>query len=180
MTTHIALLRGVNLAGKKMVAMSDLQALLTRLGLADVQSALQSGNLVFRCAGRTCAQLERLLEAETVKRLKLEADFFVRTAGEWKAVAAANPFPQAAERDPGRLLVFFLKSGPDAQNVAALQAAIPGRELARVTGRAAYVVYPDGQGRSRFTSTLIEKKLATRATGRNWNTVMRLLALAGG
>ena len=98
---------------------------------------------------------------------------------EWaKEVIKNNPFREEAKRDPSHLVAFLLKDAPDAQNVAALQAAIKGPEIARAKGRQAYIVYPDGIGRSRLTSTLIERKIGTRATGRNWNTVLRLGALA--
>ena len=73
----------------------------------------------------------------------------------------------------------FLKDAPDREQVTALQKAITGREVVRAKGRHAYVVYPDGIGRSRLTSALIEKKLTTRGTGRNWNTVVKIGALAG-
>ena len=180
MTTHIALLRGINVGGNKKVAMADLRDLLTQLGFADPRSLLQSGNLVFRSDGRTGADLERLLDAETEKRLGLKTEFFVRTAEEWQAVVACNPFPEEAERDPGHLLVMSLKEAPDVKAVEALQAAITGRETVRAVGRQAYIVYPDGIGDSRLTHALIEKKLGTRGTGRNWNTVLKLGALAGG
>jgi uncharacterized protein (DUF1697 family) len=176
---HIALLRAVNLPGHNKVGMADLRQLLTDLGFEDVQSLVQSGNLVFGSAGRTSAQLEDSLEKEAKKRFGLETDFFVRTAGEWKALVAANPFPEEAERDPGHLVVMFLKEEADRKDVAALQEAIKGREVVRAKGRQAYIVYPDGIGRSKLTNVLIEKKLGTRSTGRNWNTVLKLGGLAG-
>ena len=171
------MLRGINVGGHKQVAMSDLRDLLSRLGFANPRSLLQSGNLVFDCRSRSAQALERLLEAESVKRLGLDAAFLVRTAAEWRSVIERNPFPEEAEVDPGHFLVQFLKDAPSAANVKALQAAITGREVLRVHGREAYVVYPDGVGRSRLTNTLLERKLETRATGRNWNTVLKLGAL---
>ena len=179
MTTHLALLRGINLGSHKQVAMADLRDLLTGLGFTDARSLLQSGNLVFRGGNCTGARLERLLEAEAKKRLALETDFFVRTAQEWKAIASRNPFRAEAERDPGRLLVLLLKDAPETADVRALEAAITGREVVRADGAHAYIVYPDGIGRSRLTHTLIERKLGTRGTARNWNTVLKLAALAG-
>jgi uncharacterized protein (DUF1697 family) len=179
MTTHIALLRAVNLGSYNKVGMADLRSLLTDLGFEHAQSLLQSGNLIFGSEGRTSAQLEDLLEAEAKKRLGLATDFFVRTAGEWRAVIAGNPFPEEAKRDPGHLLVMVLKEEPDRKDVESLQAAIKGREVVRAKGRHAYIVYPDGVGRSRLTNVLIEKKLGTSGTGRNWNTVLKLGDLAG-
>jgi uncharacterized protein (DUF1697 family) len=71
----------------------------------------------------------------------------------------------------------FLKAAPTSRNVAALEASIKGREYFRCGGKQLYVVYPDGIGRSKLTGTLIEQKLGTRGTGRNWNTVQKLAAL---
>ena len=177
---HIALLRGINVGGHKLVSMADLRDLLTQLGLADVRSLLQSGNLVFGAKGRTAAQLERLLEVEAERRLGLQTDFFVRAAKEWKDVVAHNPFGKEATRDPGHLVVMVLKDAPSVTGVKTLQKAITGREVVRAAGNHLYIVYPDGIGRSRLTTALIDKQLGTRGTGRNWNTVLKLAALAAG
>jgi uncharacterized protein (DUF1697 family) len=179
MTTHLALLRGINVGGHKQVAMADLRDVLTQLGFADARSLLQSGNLVFRCDARQRADLERLLETETARRLALQTDFFVRTAAEWDAVIARNPFRTEAVRNPGHLVVVFLKDMPAAGDVKALQAAITGPEVLRAEGRHVYIVYAGGIGRSRLTSGVIDRYLGTRGTGRNWNTVLKLGALAG-
>jgi uncharacterized protein (DUF1697 family) len=179
MATHIALLRAVNLPGHNKVGMADLRKLLADLGFENVQSILQSGNLIFESTGKTPAQLEGLLESEAKKRLGLETPFFVRSAKDWKAVVAGNPFPEEAERDPGHLIVVFLKKEASAKDVAVLQAAIKGREVVRAKGRHAYIVYPDGVGRSKLTNVMIEKKLGSSGTGRNWNTVLKLGDLVG-
>jgi uncharacterized protein (DUF1697 family) len=179
MTGYVALLRGVNLAGHNKLAMADLKELAAGLGLTEPRTLLQSGNLVFGAEGRTPAELERALEAETKKRLGLATDYFVRSAAEWKAIVTANPFRKEAARDPGHLLVSFLKDAPKPASVRALQAAITGREVLHVRGREAYIVYPDGVGKSRLTSALADRKLETRGTGRNWNTVLRIAALLG-
>lgn len=177
MTGYLALLRAVNLAGRNMVSMSELRALAERLGMQDVRTILQSGNLVFR-GGRSSAaearRLERLLEAETKKALGVATDFFVRSAGEWEEVVAANPFKAEAKSAPGHLLLMCLNDAPAKEAVRALEAAIKGRERVRVSGRHAYFVYPDGVGRSKLTTALIESKLGSRGTARNWNTVLKL------
>ncbi len=177
MTTHVALLRGINVGGHKPVAMAGLRDLLTQLGFVEPRTLLQSGNVVFGSNARTAAQLERMLEAEAAKRLGLETAWFVRTAEEWKGIIARNPFRAEAKRDPSHLVVTFLKDAPDVKDVKALQAAITGPEAVRAVGRQAYVVYPQGIGRSRLTNSLIEKMLGTRGTGRNWNTALKLAAL---
>jgi len=177
-TTYIALLRGINVGGHKMVAMADLRTMLTELGFEGARSLLQSGNVVFRSQARSGAQLERLLEKEAAKRLGLQADFFVRTAVEWKAIIARNPFPKEAERDPAHLAAVFLRKTPETSAVEALQAAKSGPEKVRAEGNQLYIIYPNGFARTRLTLALIEKKLATRGTARNWNTVLKLGATA--
>src|SRR6266851_4977799 len=111
-STVIALLRAVNVGGRKPVPMSDLRGWLEELGFSDVRSVLQSGNLVFRSDAVVGADIERFLEAEAAKRLQLHTDFFVRTIPEWKRIVERNPFGEEAERDPGHLLVLFLKDVP--------------------------------------------------------------------
>jgi uncharacterized protein (DUF1697 family) len=175
----IALLRAINLpASKTQIAMSGLRDLLTTLGFDDVRSVLQSGNLLFRSNVPTPANLERQLETEVEKHFGLRTDILVRTVEERDAVIAHNPFRDEAKRDPGRLIVMFLKDAPGAGAVRALQGAIKGPEIVRAKGREAYIVYPIGIGRSRLTNALIDKKLCTRCTGRNWNTVLKLASLA--
>ncbi len=174
---YIALLRGINVGGNKKVTMADLRALAESLGLDDARTLLQSGNLVFRAAERATAGLERDLEQATRKRLKLEIDFMVRTAEEWQAIVAANPFAREAQADPGHLLVLCLKSAPVATAVKALADAIPGRERMKARARELYVYFPDGVGTSKLTPALMDRKLGVRGTGRNWNTVLKLEAL---
>jgi len=178
MTVCIALLRAVNLPGHNKVAMRDLLGLLADLGMRDAQSLLQSGNLVFRAEKHTSLQLEQLLEHAARKRLGLDTHILVRTAKEWHAVIEQNPFPAEARSDPSHLLVVALKQAPARAGESGLQQAISGREIVRVKGKHAYIVYPDGIGRSRLTSALIEKHLGTRGTGRNWSTVLKLGTLA--
>jgi uncharacterized protein (DUF1697 family) len=173
---HIALLRGVNLGGHRAVAMADLRELATALGFSEVRTLLNSGNLVFEAGAHTSAKLEALLEGEAEQRLGLRTDFHVRSAGEWRAIIAKNPFPAEAKRDPARLIMFCLKTAPGAKAFTALQAAIKGPERVLGVGRHAYIYYPDGQGRSTLTIGIIDKAL-NRGTGRNWNTVLKLAAL---
>lgn len=178
MTTYVALLRAINVGGNSKVAMSDLRDLLTKLGFLEVQTLLNTGNLVFKSKGRKEADLEQLLESEIVRRLDLRTDIFCRTAQEWPDIIAHNPFPEEAERDPGHLVVMFLKGAPAKSAVEAVRAAISGPELIRVEGRQAYITYPAGIGRSKLTNQLIERRLGVRGTGRNWNTVLKLAELA--
>jgi len=178
MTTYIGVLRAINLGSHNKIAMSDLRAMMEKVGFEDCKTLILSGNIVFKCTTSSVDKVEKTLEAASTKQLGVTTDYFVRTAKEWQAIIAANPFRKEAKTDPARLIMMCLRDAPTADQVKALQAAIKGREVVKAIGRQAYIVYPDGQGRSRLTIQLIEKALGTRGTARNWNTVLKLGELA--
>lgn len=182
MTAYIALLRGVNVGGKRKVSMAELQAAFVGMGLAHARTLLNSGNVVFHSDRKiTPTALETLLETEAARRLGLQTDFHVRTADEWRAVIAANPLPDLAARSPGHLILSCLKTVPSVDAVAALHAAHPGPEAIHADGCHLYIDYSaHGIGNSKLTAALMDGKLRTRGTGRNWNTVLKLATLAGG
>ena len=175
---YIALLRGINVVGRNRIAMAELRAMFVQLGFAGAQSLLQSGNVVFSATGTTAPKLEQFLESETHKRFKFPVRYFVRTATDLKRIIGRNPFPREAKQDASRLIVFFFRTAPAQEAAQRLRAAIQGPETFRVDGKAAYVYYPDGQGRSKVGSTVVERFLGSSGTGRNWNTVTKLMAIA--
>jgi uncharacterized protein (DUF1697 family) len=178
MPVHLAFLRAINLGGPTQVSMAELRTRLAATGYEDVRSILQSGNLVFRSTEADPRRIERRLNEEIAPQLAARTEFFVRSEPEWRTVVAQNPFPKAAVEDPGHLMVAVLRDAPPDSAWRALAGSIPGREQVRGIGRYAYLVYPDGAGRSKVTATFIEKHLATRGTSRNWNTVRKVAALA--
>jgi uncharacterized protein (DUF1697 family) len=173
-TICVALLRAVNLAGHNMVKMTDLCRVATDAGFSEVRSLLQSGNLVFQSRRGTPASIEGRLEAAAREHLALDTDFMVRTAAEWDAMIAANPFADEAAREPGRLLAVCLKRPPASPALARLEQTAKAGERMRLIGAHLYVAYPAGVGVSKLTNKVIEKALGTPATGRNWNTVLRI------
>ncbi len=107
---------------------------------------------------------------ETDKKFKVKAEYFVRTMQEMQAIVADNPFPKEAKNDPGRLHVVFLKDAVSAKDVAAVESANKGRESLKVGVKSVYVYYPDGAGESKL-------RLPWLGTGRNWNTVLKIIDL---
>ena len=176
---YIALLRGINVGGNKMVPMADLRATIEGLAFTNVKTLLQSGNVVFEGKSVKPVVLEKRLEDEIARRLGVQCDLHVRTADEWSAVVDGNPFAAEARTDPGHLLVTFYREPLDAARVAAFQRSIAGPERLRADGRHLYMTFPDGVGRSKAAVSM-DKMLGTKGTARNWNTVTKLAALAGG
>jgi uncharacterized protein (DUF1697 family) len=177
MANYVALFRAINVGGRAPVSMAALRDLAARLGLKEPRTVLQSGNLSFGAPTARAAALESRLEAEAARRLGLDTVVIVRSAAAWHRIVAANPFPEDAKSDPGHLLVMVLKRPARPGDVKALQAAITGREAVHGDGPQLYFAYPDGIGRSKLTTAVIEKAIGTRGTARNWNTVLKLQAL---
>ncbi|MDE1985347.1 MAG: DUF1697 domain-containing protein [Alphaproteobacteria bacterium] len=177
MMTYIALLRGINMGGHNKIAMAELRDFVSALGFADVRTVLQSGNIVFRGRPRAPSSFEKLFETETAKRFGIDTRVMVRSAAEWEKIVAGNPFRDETKNDPAHLAVVFLKDKPVRKNLDSLKACITGREYFHALGRELYVVYPDGFATSKFTLSVIDRKLETRGTARNWNTVLKLAGL---
>ena len=179
MTSFVALLRGINVGGYKAVSMTALRELGESLGFAEVATLLQSGNLIFKAKDSNAGKIEADLAKAAEKKFGHRIDFFVRDGKEWKAIMARNPFGAEAADDPSHLVVMCLRDKPGAKALDLLKAAIKGREYFHAEGRGLYLVYPDGVGRSKLTGALIEAKLGTSGTGRNWNTVRKIGELLG-
>jgi uncharacterized protein (DUF1697 family) len=176
MSPHIALLRAVNVGGRK-VLKDDLLGLAQDLGFDDAKTLLASGNLVLWGKGASDAAMETLLEAGLEKRMGLRTEFMVRSPAELKAIIDANPFPEVAETRPQHLIVNFLKAPIAVADVEVLRAAITGRERVEARGQELYIDFIDGIGESMLDRDWKKTKKAPVGTGRNWNTVLKLAAM---
>lgn len=156
--------------------MAALRAFLAELECGTPETVLQSGNAVFS-SRLTPAALETRFEVEGRHRLGIDTAVVVRSAEEWRAIVAGNPYEREARTDPSHLLLVCLKERATPAAAAALRDAIRGRETFHLGDRHAYIVYPDGIGRSKLTMTVFEKAIGTVGTARNWNTVMKIHAL---
>jgi uncharacterized protein (DUF1697 family) len=178
MTVVISMLRGVNVGGHHMIKMETLRALYESLGLLDAQTYIQSGNVVFRTKGRDLALVARRIGNAIEQGFGFRPGVILRTAADLRGVMARNPFAARPGIDPSKLLVIFLSGDPDAEaRDKLLKIKIDPEEL-RIEGREIYIYYPDGQARPKLPPALIEKTLRTSGTGRNWNTVRKLLEMA--
>lgn len=171
---YVALLRGINVGGNKKVPMADLRAMTAKLGFEDPQTLLQSGNLVFGAKTQPPAKLEPLLEAATKKAIGVECSYLVRSAPEWDAIVAANPFVKQAKENPAYTVVTFCRDAPDAEALKKLRLEARGGEDFTVIGRELFMWYPNGQGRSKLAEAVSKNQLGTICSARNWNTVKKI------
>jgi uncharacterized protein (DUF1697 family) len=174
---HVALLRAVNVGGRNRVAMAELRELLEGLGYGGVRTHLQSGNAVFTATGADAPErLGREIEGALAERVGLAVKVLVRTRAELARTIAANPLLDVAE-DHKRLLVMFLSHTPDPDAWRELAPAEFEPDVFALGERAIYVWYPEGVRQTRLSNAFLERRLGVVSTGRNWNTVTRLLEL---
>jgi uncharacterized protein (DUF1697 family) len=172
MERHVALLRAVNVGGRKL-PMAELRALAEALGWSDVATYIQSGNLVFSAAGGA-GELESRLEAAIGKEFGLEVPVIVRTAAQWRRYAPGTPFGAVAAKEPSRLMLLLSKQPPVAGAEAVIEAKAAAGERVRRAGDALWLHYPEGAGTSKLTPALIDRAIGSPATARNYNTVVKV------
>ncbi|MDP9191000.1 MAG: DUF1697 domain-containing protein [Acidobacteriota bacterium] len=174
MPIFIALIRGINVGGHKKLKMADVKISCEAMGLRDVRTHLQSGNVVFRTARTDRAKLVQELESA----LAVDAKVILRTADEFQKAVAANPMPAEAQRGPSHFIVMFLSAQPSPAAMQSLRDAYSGPENMHLNGTELYIEYGSGMGTSKLNNALIERKLGVAGTARNWNTVTRLVEIA--
>ena len=174
MTTFIALLRGINVGGNRMVAMGELRDLCREAGLADVRSYVNSGNLVFTGTGKPEEQ-EKRIEAAIEKHYGFAVDVMVRNAHDWSAYVRGNPFPELAEKHPNFVMLLVPKQPLSADAVASLRDKAVGEERVEKVGDVVWIYYANGAGRSKLAAA---KPGRIPVTARNWRTVLKLEEMA--
>ena|SRR5436190_5852711 len=177
MPAIVSMLRGVNLAGHHKIKMDELRILCETLGLEEPKTFIQSGNVVFGSEEQNLSRLAKRMEDAIERKLGFRPEVILRTASEIREVIRKNPFAKRRGIEPGKLLVMFLATNLSDEIQEKLQKIETNPEEIRVAARELYIYFPDGQGRSKLTPVL-GRILKNTGTGRNWNTVMKLLAMA--
>jgi uncharacterized protein (DUF1697 family) len=177
MPAYVALIRGINVGGKKKLAMADLRELLSRQGYRDVRTHLNSGNAVFTAPGTDPAELAELIEQAMESELGLSVRCLVRSGAELRAVVAANPLAEHAT-EGSKLVAHFLSAAPDPTLLTAHDPCDLAPETIVFGDRVIYQWCPDGILAASPAGTFAEKYLGVTVTARNWNTVLALRARA--
>ena len=174
MTIYVSMLRAVNVGGTSRIKMDALRSIYESIGLEDVRTLLQSGNVVFRSSVKDRSQLVRRVMQEIERHLDLKVEVLLRTLAEIDNIVVRGPVlsPKAS---PAKLVVMFLSGVPSASAQAALTAWHKGPEMLEMRGPEIYLYYPNGIGRSKLSNAVIESKLDVSGTARNWNTLTKLL-----
>jgi uncharacterized protein (DUF1697 family) len=172
----VALLRGINVSGHNKVPMAALRALCTRLGFGEVQSYIQSGNLVFD-ADLTALKIEVTLEAAIAEQFGINISVIVRRGSQWRTTMAGNPFLDACVESPNRVMLCQSKRPPNADAAEVLRARATEGEHIVLVGDAVWIHYANGVADSRLSPALFDRATGSPVTARNWNTVQRITAM---
>lgn len=172
----IVLLRGVNIGSTNRVPMARLRSALEDAGFENLQTYVQSGNVVLS-SGDSAAKVARACRRLIAEEFGLEIPVVVRTRAELARVVTRNPLGEVAT-DPKRYQVSFLEEKPSAELLRKLEAAAAPAERVVAHGREIYAWHPEGVARSKLWAALAGKGLGVTATARNWTTVTKLLELA--
>jgi len=172
-TFYVALVRGINVGGRAVMSMAQLRGACTDLGCEDVQTYVQSGNVLFRSTA-TAARLVPAMERRLGEELGRPARVVLRTRSQLVDVLRRNPL-SGGGRDDAKLHVTFLADRPAPSLVAALDTGAYLPEEFRVTTTAVYVHCPGGYGRSKITNNFFERALGVAATTRSLKTVTELV-----
>jgi uncharacterized protein (DUF1697 family) len=177
--TYIALLRGINVTGYKVILMNDLKILFEKMNFEEVKTYIQSGNIVFKTS-------ESLTDSELVQRIQQSVtgkyNFFVpaivRSREELEKILAGNPFLKEKDINTDWLYATFLSESPRQSDREAISKYDLSPERFYLIRNEAYLYCPKGYGNTKISNLFFENRLKVNATTRNWKTVIKLVDLA--
>jgi uncharacterized protein (DUF1697 family) len=172
----VALLRGINVGGKNVLPMRELAEIFAETGCRDVQTYIQSGNVVFWANSKVVKALPGAITKRIEERFGYRVPVVVRTEEQMRLVVGNNPFLRSGVPED-RLHVYFLVGQPAAEDVAQLDSKRSAPDRFAVVGGEIYLELPNGVANTKLTNAYFDSKLTTTCTLRNWRTVLKLIEL---
>jgi uncharacterized protein (DUF1697 family) len=176
MNTYIALFRGINVGGRNKLRMADLKAVLETLPLQEIQTYIQSGNVVFQTEEADRRGLAIRITEAIQAEFGFSPELLILSKEEFSAALRNNPFPEA-EAEPKTLHLYFLANQPQNPDFNTLNRLRADSEGYRLIDKTFYLHAPDGIGRSKLAAQ-VEKSLGVNATARNWRTASKIAEIA--
>jgi uncharacterized protein (DUF1697 family) len=174
MPIYIALLRGINVGGNKLIKMDELRRSFEALGCERVASYIQSGNLVFKASKLSAGALTKKIEERIQSDFGHSVAVMLRTADEMKKTIASNPFLRERAIDLEKLHVTFLSEIPEPSALKKLEELTTSPDRFRCSGKTVYLYLPNGFSGSSFMKKPLDRILSVVTTTRNWKTVNQL------
>src|SRR5260370_14963031 len=178
MPIYVAMLRGINVGGQKIVNMGKVRASFGTLEFNSVRTYVQSGNVIFNAPKASSTKLSKRIKGRISCDFGFQITVVLRTSDEMKKIVHDNPFLKDTKTDRSKLHVILLSQLPATANIAKLDALDSNPDQFRVLGQEIYLYCPNGYGRSKLSNNAVEKLLAVEATTRNWKTANTLAELS--
>ena len=178
MNTYISLLRGINVSGKNSIKMDALKNSFAQLGLKDIKTYIQSGNIVFRYKKEVPQKLAGRIKEQIQNDFSIDVPVQVFSLDKFKQLVAGNPFATESSKDISFMHVTLLAAAPENPDISAIESKKAAGEEIAIFGDAVYLYCPIGYGRTKLNNNFLESKLKVSATTRNWKTTLKLLELA--
>jgi uncharacterized protein (DUF1697 family) len=174
----IALLKGINVSGKKMIKMSDLKLAFESLGFRNVKTYVQSGNVIFDYEPTEETNLSVQIEKKISQTFGFFVTTIIRTSNALENIINSNPFIKDPTTELDKLHITFLSDMPESNIESSLDIKKEENEQFIIIAREVYLYCPNGYGNTKLNNAVFEKKLHTTATTRNWRTVNHLLEIS--
>ena len=175
MQTYISMLRGINVSGQKKIRMTELQSLYESLGLTNVQTYVQSGNVVFGSAEQDATKLTKAIETQIEATFDFSVPVLIRSTDDFYRIIQEHPF---AQEEAIRVLVTFLYERPAQSKLDELSQYEDKVDQFALGEQEIFLFCPGGYGKTKLSNTFFEKKLDVVATTRNWKSVNALYDMA--
>jgi len=178
MITYIALLRGINVSGKNKIKMAELVQALELIGLTNIQTYIQSGNVVFKSEETDKNHLKNQIEAQIQASFGLQVPVLIRDAQEWEQMIQNKPTFTGLDDMQEKIYVTFLSDVPETSLVEAIKKGNYKEDVFMQMNREIYLYCPGGYGETKLSNSFLEKTLKCTASTRNWRTIVELMSMA--
>lgn len=177
MQTYIALLRGINVSGVKKIKMADLRIMMSDIGFNDVQTYIQSGNVIFKSETANSQYLAQKIKIGIQDVFKFDVPVLVKTRDEIVRILEGSPYKENEDLEANKIYT-LLKNSPEQINLETLDQNNYPNELFTINDDCVYLNCINGAGKAKLTNNVIERKLKVQATSRNHRTMLKLLDLS--
>jgi uncharacterized protein (DUF1697 family) len=178
MKTYIALLRGINVSGHKLIKMTELKEMFEKAGFSNVSTYIQSGNVVFSAKEKDVDSIQGVIKTNILKTFGFEVDILVLTAEKLKQIKENHSFLAGNENQLKAIYFTLLAEKPNEELINELGKLEQIDEFFNITDEVIYCFYPNGYGKAKWHNVFFEKKLKVNCTTRNYNTMNKLTELS--
>lgn len=169
---YVAILRGINVGGKRKILMTDLKQLFLNLGFTNVRTYIQSGNVIFE--SNSSQNLSTIIESAILGKFDFTVPVIVKSHETLSSIIDNSPFNL---KDASQHYVSYLKEVPSLDLTETFNENSFDPDQFLISDHAVYIFCNTKYSNTKLTNTFIEKKLKVTTTTRNWKTTLKIQEL---